>query len=506
MVIGIGQISCERPLCDSSANVTMNESNKSESSSLSVIEKRNANPPEQLSKEDYARNAHTEQPSMVSIESSETFMQQSNTDDITIPLPSSIHSGPTANVDDNDPSSLCQEDSDPKSSLTTTDVTKKSDGSHADVKFETFITTNESRNNTTLSPNSEKLNSDMHYSKNPVHVRDSSCFGYDSQVMDDLMKNESPNILNDQQQHLQTNVSGEALSLSTENDEKVAINSSKPFAQMNTETRNNEDVERMIALNHQEELIDKINHIPNFDRNVGCINKSIIDTKSYQITRIRLGICAMDKKARSKPFAEILSRLEEKLFEIIFFGDDCILNKPVETWPMCDVLIAFFSKGYPIDKVKSYVKTRNIKFNLNNLDMQKLLQDRRRVYDLLEASGIDVPKHVYLSRDGYVSTGTGSGNKKLQQEKVENGQIMNEEVDNKQNMGEDILVEFDDHIEINGISIHKPFVEKPANAEDHNISIYYPTSKLVCLSSFVGTNFLLSATFMLRQLLCHVSQ
>jgi len=36
--------------------------------------------------------------------------------------------------------------------------------------------------------------------------------------------------------------------------------------------------------------------------------------------------------------------------------------------------------------------------------MQRTLMDRRRVYDLLAESGIDVPHHVYASRDGYVST------------------------------------------------------------------------------------------------------
>jgi len=164
--------------------------------------------------------------------------------------------------------------------------------------------------------------------------------------------------------------------------------------------------------------------------------------------RIRLGICAMDKKARSKPMAEILSRLDENLFQVVFFGDDLILNKPIEDWPDCDVLIAFFSKGYPLHKAKDYVELRK-PFILNDLQTQALLQDRRRVYDLLEGSGIDVPRHVYLSRDGYVSTGTGDGNCSRDQD----------------------VREFDDHIEINGVSIHKPFVEKPVDAEDHNIAI-----------------------------------
>ena len=170
--------------------------------------------------------------------------------------------------------------------------------------------------------------------------------------------------------------------------------------------------------------------------------------------RIQIGICAMDKKARSKPMAEILSRLDENLFRVVFFGDDLILNRPVQEWPAnIDLLIAFYSKGYPLAKAKDYVKLRN-PFVLNDLDMQECLQDRRMVYDLLEASGIDVPRHVFLSQDGYKSTGSGDGNKK----------------------GETIVKEFDDHIEVNGVRIDKPFVEKPVDADDHNIAIYYPSS------------------------------
>ena len=157
--------------------------------------------------------------------------------------------------------------------------------------------------------------------------------------------------------------------------------------------------------------------------------------------RIRLGICAMDKKARSKPMAEILRRLDATNFRVVFFGDDVILEQPVEDWPRCDALIAFFSKGFPLHKAKAYHALRR-PFLLNDLELQEELQDRRRVYDKLGALGICVPRHVFVSRDAYVSTLSGDGNG-----------------------GRDQLKEFDDHIEVNGITIHKPFVEKPVDAE-----------------------------------------
>ena len=39
------------------------------------------------------------------------------------------------------------------------------------------------------------------------------------------------------------------------------------------------------------------------------------------------------------------------------------------------------------------------------------------------------------------------------------------------------IEEFDDYIIINEIKLKKPFVEKPVDAENHNIYIYYPKSK-----------------------------
>ena len=71
------------------------------------------------------------------------------------------------------------------------------------------------------------------------------------------------------------------------------------------------------------------------------------------LPKIKIGICAMDKKARSKPMQAILQRLIAfGEFETELFGDDNILNKPVSQWPTCDCLLSWHSEGFPLKKVQ----------------------------------------------------------------------------------------------------------------------------------------------------------
>ena len=105
---------------------------------------------------------------------------------------------------------------------------------------------------------------------------------------------------------------------------------------------------------------------------------------------VRVGICAMNKKAKSKAMREILTRLEKYgEFEIIIFGDECILQQPIEEWPIVDALISFFSDGFPLAKAQSYATLRE-PFVVNDLETQWDLLDRRVVYKTLQDNDIPV--------------------------------------------------------------------------------------------------------------------
>ncbi|GAU94402.1 hypothetical protein RvY_06181-2 [Ramazzottius varieornatus] len=161
---------------------------------------------------------------------------------------------------------------------------------------------------------------------------------------------------------------------------------------------------------------------------------------------IILGVCAMGKKAKSKYMTEILTRITSEFEQIkmLIFNEAMILNEPVESWPRCDALISFYSGRFPLDKAAQYAKLRQ-PFLINDLQMQYAIQDRRKVYEILKASGVELPRYAILDRSSA-------------------------------NPADYALEEYEDYIVVRGQQFNKPFVEKPISADDHNIYIYYPVS------------------------------
>ncbi|KAJ6845063.1 inositol hexakisphosphate and diphosphoinositol-pentakisphosphate kinase 2-like isoform X3 [Iris pallida] len=167
--------------------------------------------------------------------------------------------------------------------------------------------------------------------------------------------------------------------------------------------------------------------------------------------KIRIGVCVMEKKVKcgsevfSGPMEQILNRLQAfGEFEVIYFGDKVILEDPIENWPICDCVIAFYSTGYPLQKAQAYAALRK-PFLVNQLEPQYLLHDRRKVYERLEMFGVPVPNYALVNRE-----------------------YPDQELD--------YFVEQEDFVEVHGKRFWKPFVEKPIDGDNHSIMIYYPSS------------------------------
>ena len=105
-------------------------------------------------------------------------------------------------------------------------------------------------------------------------------------------------------------------------------------------------------------------------------------------------------------------------------------------------LIAFFSTGFPLRKVQAYAALRRPHV-FNDLEKQEWLFDRRRVYTILKSIDVPTPKFVFYDATDPSTT----------------------------------FVDSDEWLEVNGVRIGKPLVEKPVSGEDHNIYIYYPRSQ-----------------------------
>ena len=96
---------------------------------------------------------------------------------------------------------------------------------------------------------------------------------------------------------------------------------------------------------------------------------------------IVIGVCAMEKKAKSGPMMEILNRISafthagQPEFRIVFFEEETILKRPVDEWPLCEALISFFSTGFPLRKAQAYASLRKPHV-FNDLEKQELLFDK----------------------------------------------------------------------------------------------------------------------------------
>ncbi|KAM0676891.1 inositol hexakisphosphate and diphosphoinositol-pentakisphosphate kinase [Binucleata daphniae] len=170
-----------------------------------------------------------------------------------------------------------------------------------------------------------------------------------------------------------------------------------------------------------------------------------------------IGFCIMEHKL-SKPHVKKFVDRFKKNSNVIVFDQKEILETNYEKWPKVSFLISFYHTSLPLHKVYKYIKLNNIPC-INDLFMQYSLFDRRVIYTILMALKIKVPEHYFVNR----CQAKIPRELKVYLEKRFATSFVFEETS---------IEEHNTHIIINGNILKKPFVEKPVNAEDHNIYVY----------------------------------
>ena len=109
--------------------------------------------------------------------------------------------------------------------------------------------------------------------------------------------------------------------------------------------------------------------------------------------------------------------------------------------------------------------------------MQKILWDRRICLRVLDSVGVPTPKRLEVNRDG----GPTLESAKLAEHVQKFSGVKLEGPNDGTGGGlpitqEVALIDDGDTLSVDGITLQKPFVEKPISGEDHNIHIYFPKS------------------------------
>ena len=157
----------------------------------------------------------------------------------------------------------------------------------------------------------------------------------------------------------------------------------------------------------------------------------------------QLGVLGVGDSLTFEPVANVLSLLLGLNINVVLLNwDELAVQDPI-SWPKCDVLLVLSHPSIRLDRVRSYVD-RIGAVELNSTQGLELLRDRGAMYRQCAKFGIPVPEWVECYRESYSEPLS--------------------------------FIEETDRVIINGVTIDKPFVEKPRLSEDHAVYVYFPQS------------------------------
>ncbi len=183
-------------------------------------------------------------------------------------------------------------------------------------------------------------------------------------------------------------------------------------------------------------------------------------------TKITIGIVCLEKKLQHKPMQLLLQQLNQYAeFEYVFFGNQMLLHTPVQQWPTVQVLFCFHSSGFPIKRAYQYIRFQEKKCSAEKKQMciqlfdiatqRFTLLNREKVYKKCQELQVRVPNYLVIKRDNHILP----CDKSIQS------------------------LSINDHaLSINSLPVmEKPFVEKPLDANNHKVHIYFSPFVVRCL-------------------------
>ncbi|KAL5149926.1 Inositol hexakisphosphate and diphosphoinositol-pentakisphosphate kinase VIP1 [Glycine soja] len=197
-----------------------------------------------------------------------------------------------------------------------------------------------------------------------------------------------------------------------------------------------------------------------FSAPMGQIFERLLAFGEFEISNVKINFIYSEDSW----FLRIIIYGHDKTFplsntpKVIHFGDKVILEEPIESWPVCDCLIAFYSSGYPLEKAEAYAALRKISglllkftayidccigfcFSVMRASAQLAYVSAEAMErggmlgskcKRLEMFGIPVPRYALVIRDAPYQ------------------QL-------------DYFIEEEDFVEVHGMRFFKPFVEKPVD-------------------------------------------